>query len=232
MNALKAILSRGGVAAPGLSVLDIGCGDGYAISELTGVLPSARVAAVDTGLSETQAAELSAAYPGIDFHRAYDALAGRRYDLVLLLDVLEHVDDDRAFLSDLAARFASPGGLFLVTAPAFDRLMSAHDRFLGHRRRYGLGTLRSLARAAGLEPLQGGYLFQPLLVTRSLSALIQAAGVPVKPVGVGSWRVGRAATMIIERLLTANNAFFLLLGRIGVKVPGLTAWTLCRRQPS
>ncbi len=63
-------------------------------------------------------------------------------DVVLPLDTIEHVDDDVAALA-VARRALAPGGLLLVSVPAYRWLWSGHDLALGHRRRY---TARELAR--------------------------------------------------------------------------------------
>jgi SAM-dependent methyltransferase len=71
-------------------------------------------------------------------------------DAVLLLDVIEHLDDDVGGLR--AARNAvRPGGLVMVTVPAYAWMWSAHDVALGHRRRYTARRLRAALDAAGLR---------------------------------------------------------------------------------
>lgn len=66
---------------------------------------------------------------------------------VTLLDMLEHIEDDRGFLSDLSAKMAS-GSTLIMTTPALQRLWSRWDPSLGRYRRYGTRMLRSL-----IEPL-------------------------------------------------------------------------------
>jgi len=79
-------------------------------------------------------------------------------DLVLMMDVLEHVDDDRGLLRHYAAKVSS-GAHFLVTVPAFRFLWSGHDVFLEHRRRYRLDEIEAAMRDAGLEIVKGAYYF-------------------------------------------------------------------------
>ncbi|MGE0408050.1 MAG: methyltransferase, partial [Amphiplicatus sp.] len=81
--------------------------------------------------------------------------------LVLMIDVVEHVDDDVALIADYARR-AAPGTRFVLSAPAFDFLWSSHDEFLDHRRRYTLGRLRGAVEAAGLEVGALRYFFGAL----------------------------------------------------------------------
>lgn len=73
-------------------------------------------------------------------------------DLVLMLDVIEHVEDDRS-LVEQAVRLLGPGGHLLVTVPADPRLWSPHDEVFGHYRRYEPHTLREVLRGLPLEIL-------------------------------------------------------------------------------
>lgn len=73
-----------------------------------------------------------------------------QFDLIALLDVLEHVEDDRNTLSALGA-LLKPGGVLLISVPAFPFLWSAHDEVHHHKRRYLLGDLKSRLENAGLE---------------------------------------------------------------------------------
>ncbi|MSP77389.1 MAG: class I SAM-dependent methyltransferase [Rhodospirillaceae bacterium] len=79
-------------------------------------------------------------------------------DLVLMMDVLEHVDDDRALIRHYADKV--PGGAhFLVTVPAFQFLWSGHDVFLEHKRRYRLTEIETVLRDSGLSIVLGAYYF-------------------------------------------------------------------------
>jgi SAM-dependent methyltransferase len=81
------------------------------------------------------------------------ALAGVEdgaYDLVAILDVLEHVEEDRAALESIARKL-KPGGRILITVPAHPWMWSAHDVVNHHKRRYTRGTLRKVVADAGLK---------------------------------------------------------------------------------
>ena len=73
----------------------------------------------------------------------------RAYDLIAILDVLEHVDEDRAALVGMAAKL-KPGGRILITVPAHPWMWSAHDVVNHHKRRYTRRTLRKVVADAGL----------------------------------------------------------------------------------
>ena len=57
------------------------------------------------------------------------------FDLVCAFDIVEHVDDDAAALSELA-RVAAPGAALLLSVPLHQALWTPFDDFVGHRRRY------------------------------------------------------------------------------------------------
>jgi SAM-dependent methyltransferase len=87
-------------------------------------------------------------FPELEFTRAsvFDPFAReliRESDLVVSSDVMEHVEDDRAFLAGILEAM-SPGARLLVTVPAHPGLWSQHDVSLGHFRRYLPDTLRAV----------------------------------------------------------------------------------------
>lgn len=91
--------------------------------------------------------------------------------LILIMDVLEHVDFDvrliRQYSEDMPL-----GGKVLVTVPAFRFLWSGHDVFLGHRRRYTLPAIEKKIKMAGLSVLCSRYFFGALFPLVSLSRMI------------------------------------------------------------
>lgn len=80
------------------------------------------------------------------------------FDLVLALDVVEHVEDDVRALRE-CGRILRDGGLLVVTVPAFMALWSPWDEALGHRRRYNAAALADAAQKAGLSVKKLSYLF-------------------------------------------------------------------------
>jgi SAM-dependent methyltransferase len=134
-------------------ILDVGAGSGFFSRMLLRDTAARSAVCVDPGYPRDWS-EIHFAKP-MAFCRASPVDDA---DLVLLMDVLEHVDDDVALLRELATS-AKPGTRFVVSAPAFSWLWSGHDEFLGHRRRYTLHGVSRLFSAAGLEPLAGFYMF-------------------------------------------------------------------------
>jgi 2-polyprenyl-3-methyl-5-hydroxy-6-metoxy-1,4-benzoquinol methylase len=72
-----------------------------------------------------------------------DLPAGERFDAIVYIDVLEHIEDDRTEVETAASHLA-PGGHLAVLAPAFQSLYSPFDRAIGHHRRYTAATLAAL----------------------------------------------------------------------------------------
>lgn len=95
--------------------------------------------------------------------------AAGSFDLVLSLDVIEHVDNDVHILDSLY-EIVKPGGYLVVTVPAFESLWSEHDEINQHKRRYRVPQLKRMMEAAGFEVSRITYcnsaLFLPVLAMR------------------------------------------------------------------
>jgi SAM-dependent methyltransferase len=78
------------------------------------------------------------------------------YDAAVLINVLEHIEDDGDVLNDLVS-VLRPGGRLILWVPAFEGLYSDFDRRVGHFRRYRIPQLRSTLVAAGFEPVELRY---------------------------------------------------------------------------
>ena len=79
-------------------------------------------------------------------------------DVLLFIDVLEHVEDDSALLKSYISS-SSADALFVISVPAFKSLWSNHDVFLEHFRRYRKKDLRNLIKRAGLVEVESSYIF-------------------------------------------------------------------------
>jgi SAM-dependent methyltransferase len=155
---LRAELDRLPVA-PDPRLLDAGCGSGRTLDELA---TYGRVSGID--LSES-AVETAWRRGHDDVHLAAVEeipFPDTTFDVVTCLDVIEHTRDDRVSLAELL-RVTRPGGLLLVTVPAYQALWSAHDTANLHYRRYDRSSLRRAAHAAGWHVVSDTY-FNGLLL--------------------------------------------------------------------
>lgn len=128
-------------------VLDAGCGTGGNLALLagfghvTGVESDAQ--ALQMAQSRGVASILAGSLPD------HMPMQGPQFDLVVMLDVLEHIEDDLGSLAALAT-LIKPGGSLCITVPAFQFLWSEHDVQHHHKRRYVAAGLRELLGRAGL----------------------------------------------------------------------------------
>ena len=129
-----------------------------------------------------------------------------RFGLVLMLDVLEHVDDDVDALRH-AASLLEDGGRILVTVPAHQRLWTAHDGWNRHRRRYSRKALNRAVREAGLELVSEAYLFHWLVPLKLLVRLKETlagpsrhpASVPPSPINGLALGISRLENLLFHR---------------------------------
>ncbi len=140
------------VATDDQRVLDVGCGAGNMIHHLARYGP---VIGFDS-----HAKPLSVAHT-----RGYVVSQGRgeampfpdgAFDIVAALDTIEHIADEEAVLRE-CARTVRPGGLLVLTGPAFMFLWSRNDEVNHHQRRYTLGELRQKLAAHGFRVRRAGY---------------------------------------------------------------------------
>jgi SAM-dependent methyltransferase len=116
-------------------------------------------------------------------------------DLVTSMDVIEHLDDDDALAE--YRRVVRPGGLVLLTVPAYQWLWSDHDVWAAHRRRYSQRTLVAAVERAGLRPRRvtyfNSFLVPPAAVLRRTPARRLVKG-EQDEVGAASPAVDRVMT--------------------------------------
>jgi 2-polyprenyl-3-methyl-5-hydroxy-6-metoxy-1,4-benzoquinol methylase len=139
--------------APVDEVLDIGAGSGVFSRQLIDAGRCRRAVCMDPAY----ASDSREIYRGREIRFTRAAPTGQ-HELLLLLDVLEHVSDDVTFLRRYAERL-SPDGRIIISVPAFQWLWSGHDVFLAHYRRYTRRSLTRTVNSAGLSILDMRYFF-------------------------------------------------------------------------
>lgn len=146
-------------------ILEVGAGNGD-LTELFG--ESSRVTATD--ISNRLLGHLRDRFKGHERIevKSYDALADASvngeepgaYGSAVMINVLEHLDDDVDALRRIADQLA-PGGAVIVFVPAFELLYSEFDRSIGHHRRYRKASLDKAFTDAGLRPVGARYVNLP-----------------------------------------------------------------------
>ncbi len=151
-----------------LSILDVGCGDALFFDELAkfgeveGVEPCGDI--VNPGGPHSKKIHIAR------FDR--DFQPGKQYNLILLLDVLEHLQRPDEAL-EVCRRLLHTGGTVLITVPAFRLAWTNHDVINHHVTRYRRSTLFPLLRSAGFRIDESAYWFQWTLPLRLLQGPIE-----------------------------------------------------------
>ena len=129
-------------------ILELGCGTGHNLDML------GAFGRVEAGELDDHARDFAAKRLGRPVEKValpdLSKFPADSYNLVALLDVLEHVPDEKGSLAAIITRL-KPGGALLVTVPANPWMWSAHDVAHHHHRRYRKREIAALARAAGYE---------------------------------------------------------------------------------
>lgn len=170
-------------------ILEVGCGTGATLRDLSAIFPDARV----SGVEPVEEAARAASRKGCDVTvGAFEGLPAEpgSVDLFLTLDVLEHLDDDVAGLKE-AALAMRQGGRIIATVPALPSLWGPHDEQNHHRRRYRRPGLVAALETAGFRVERVTYfnsLLLPLGYVERLAARAlrlesdPAVALPSKPV--------------------------------------------------
>jgi hypothetical protein len=236
IEVVRSLIRRHVRLDPTAVVMDIGCGDTFVVERLAAEHQQARFYAIDTAFTD----DLIAAYrarlnnPRILTFASLDRLAPmpeKPASLVLLMDVVEHIEDDRGFLAALRAKpYIGPETRFLITVPAFQTLFCSHDAFLGHYRRYSSRMLRSLIDDTGLRAIEIGYFFASLLPLRALQ-VVKERVFGMKPErdssGLVTWSGGEAKAAILRDALVLDARVSLWLKARGIRLAGLSQYAIC-----
>ncbi len=202
---LEALLRITQGLPPG-GILDVGAGSGYFSRAMLERTAATAAICVDPGYpadsDETVAGKL------LGFRRE---VAASDASLVIMMDVIEHVEDDRALVAEYVDKVAS-GTCFVFTVPAFMWLWSGHDVFLEHYRRYTLNQLIGVLEAAGLTVDRGHYFYGAVLPlvagVRALKNLTQPDAAPksdMQPYSPVVNRILFEASRLETRVMQANK---------------------------
>lgn len=153
-------------------VLDIGCGTGLMLSRLKKWQPA--------GLDFSHLSMHFCRKRGIRHLMVGDVVhlpvRSNSLDLILALDLIEHIEDDHAMIREFR-RVLRPGGYLMATVPAHQSLWSDHDIALHHFRRYSHRGFRRLLARGGFSPIKYSYgisfTYYPIVAFRSLQRLWQ-----------------------------------------------------------
>lgn len=139
-------------------LLDLGCGTGGTLEQLAKALSASRAVGVDASPSaEAFSKERHIEYLARDLGQPFTVEAGA-FDAVTMMDVLEHLPDERPALETACINLRE-GGVFLCTVPAHPWLFSSWDKVAGHYRRYTRTSLPKIFQGLPLRLVKCSYAF-------------------------------------------------------------------------
>ena len=221
-------------------IVDIGCGDLFLLENLNSRYgDDIYYYALDIALSDSEINSLNQQYTDKNIF-VYNSMEKMQQDIksevkiVLLLDVIEHIENDDTFLKDLHQRpFIGAQSNIIITVPAYQFLFSSHDEFLGHYRRYTNQSLIKTIKQAGFDFNQCGYFFSSLVLVRTLQAIVEKIRKPDidnQSTGLVTWKGSRFLTQVLTKTLLLDYKFARGLKKIKINLPGLSNYILCQKR--
>jgi 2-polyprenyl-3-methyl-5-hydroxy-6-metoxy-1,4-benzoquinol methylase len=174
-------LARSLPSKPQRRVLDVGAGSGFFSRWLLERNRAMEATSVDSGYERDWDEPV-----GSTTLRFRQSISHCDADTVLMMDVLEHVEDDVGLLAEYVNK-VPPDAIAFITVPAFPLLWSAHDEFLEHRRRYTVASLNDVALRAGMQVRQLHYYYAAIFPLAAAVRLVrkgsQVAGSDLRTYG-------------------------------------------------
>lgn len=209
-------------------VADIGAGDMYFLRRFA-ERSGARLFACDIHFKESELGTDD----GVEKVTRIEDIPPEDMDVVFLLDVLEHVEDEAEFLGEVA-KVVKKDGKIIITVPAHPFLFGAHDVFLHHFRRYSAKGLRRTLRENGFEIEKLHFFYSSLFLARVVEKLFNSSGKSDKNgMEVNSWKfdVDHPLTRMIVLLLNCDfriNSY--LHSYLNLSIPGLSLCAIVKKR--
>ena len=199
-----------------LAILDVGCGDGLFFEQLRQF--------GDVEGIESEAALVDPQGPNrsritvAPFDGSFNP--GKKYDLILMLDVLEHLNAPEVALRH-AVSLLRAGGMIVVTVPAFRLLWTNHDRLNEHRTRFTKGSFRLVAASARMQIMEMRYFFHWLFVAKLVARMAESIlprepripRIPSSAINGFLYQASRAEEILTRRLRVPFGSSLLAIGR-------------------
>lgn len=229
-----------------LKILDAGAGDAYIdylinerinqlANEKTGQNPLIKIICWDANYP---ASFLNKSSERMIFLKNIDDLPDNNFDMIIMLDFLEHIENDVSFLKSFVQKHATSNTTFIISVPAHSYLFTDRDHFLHHFRRYDKKHFQKLLKQAGLEVIDSGSIFFIPYIARLASVLVKKISRwfllknksrPYHPEQDIIWKHGKLVSKIVLLLFNLDVIICYLTRKI-FPIPGLSLWALAKRQ--
>lgn len=227
-NVLIQFIKQSEINFPIKRIVDIGGGDGYVINSLVEKKLAEEYYAIDIAYNEVLINQFKENYANNkviylnsleDYFKNIPSSEGT---LFLCMDVLEHLSNENEILEHL---IEVRGSYFFFAVPAFQSVFSYHDELLGHYRRYSLLELQNVLEKYSFKIKQKGYYFSSLLLFRKMEQLFNKK----RSETITEWNGNKFKELIIISILKLDFKTSLLLKKVGVNLPGLSCYCLCKK---
>jgi trans-aconitate methyltransferase len=192
-------------------VMDVGCGDCFFAKTLLQHYPKIKeLWGIDINLDEDSTEGKLRVVNGLN------KVEPEHVDVILMMDVLEHIKHDVDYLKSLRHYLADGKARLFITVPAFQRLYSQHDKDLRHYRRYNYKRLNHALEEAGYEIESSHYFYVSLVIGRLLTKN--------KSKNINDWKYPEkhVLTMMVKLILNLDYRVCSLLSKVGIRLGGLS----------
>lgn len=217
------------------AIVDIGCGDLFIYNQNFQGKNEIDYYAIDNALSEDQIYYYSNKYSNSSLHilkeiETLNQSLKKKVSIVYILDVLEHIEDDKDFLRRIVENsIFDSNTIFVITVPSFQSLYGPHDKILGHKRRYSNKALRKLTESLDLKTLNSGYFFLSLLLPRYFYSVASKLYYREDHSGIIKWNGNNFITKILSQFLVTDFEITLQLKKLKINCTGLSNFIICRK---
>lgn len=219
-----------------LNVWDVGCGDTFVVEQLCENYPSNSYKAVDIAFDDELITLFSKRLEGkrIEFHSSIEEASKaseETIDVILLMDVIEHIEDEISFLKKLLSLpNVTEKTQLVITVPAYQSLFCTHDVYLEHYRRYTNKSLKKALEEAGLKVDRKGYFFSLLLLPRIFQKIKEKISRPKdNTTGLVEWKGSKGKSKFLSSILFLDFKVTYFLKKTGLNIPGLSNYAICLR---
>jgi len=205
------------------TIVNIGAGDRFFTSKLQPFV-SGKAYAVDVGYkSESEVIDgIHCLNNTLDIPKLHGGGA------VIMMDVLEHIENDKSFLNEVLEKI-SKEDLIFITVPAFQHLFSGLDTFFKHYRRYNRQQLLALMHSCNLNVETCHYFYMSLFFARWASLLFRKRKAVDKVLGGWNFSDKHIITRLIYSILNIDFCICAFFAKFNIYLPGLSLLAICKK---
>lgn len=207
-----------------LKIVNIGAGDMYFDKEYLRMFPGDKVWAIDVEYKT-----FNSGHDHIFMAKELDDLSELKFDVAVLMNVMEYIQDEVRFLEELSP-YMQPNGMIFIVFPAMQFLYSEHDVYVKGLRRYNHSTTKNIIRnTQGVKSISSFYFYSSLLAVRTIKKFCRIpTDTDQKKVPLWKYSADHIYTKALVGMLNTDFYICNLLSKIGIKLPGLSLFTVCK----